>query len=127
MKATSFYLGLGSLIAHELDSIPNHEWRVLPLIRALPDDIGRQLFIAAHVPIFAILIGMLASENPKIRKSSRIGISVFLVIHVLLHFLFKSHPDYEFSSLVSNLFIISAGIFGAVYLIFEGRDTYGHR
>lgn len=37
MKSTSFYLGLALLFTHEMDSMPNHEWRVLPLLGSLSD------------------------------------------------------------------------------------------
>ena len=124
MKAIVFYLGLGSLLAHELDAIPNHEWRVLPLIRALPDDMAMQVFIAAHVPLFAILVAMIASDNPRIRNNSRAAVSAFLLIHGLLHALFTGHPAYEFSSVVSNLLIFGGAVLGALYLILEGRDRY---
>ncbi len=55
IREIAFYLGLGSLFTHELDAVPNHEWRGLPLLGTLPDETGMWVFIAAHVPLFAIL------------------------------------------------------------------------
>ena len=124
MKAIAFYVGLGFLIAHELDAIPNHEWRVLPVFSSLPDDIAMQLFILAHVPLFAILIALIASDNPRIRDNSRIAISAFLLVHAVLHTLFIGEPEYEFSSTLSNVFIFGGGFFGAIYCGLEARDRY---
>lgn len=124
MKNVVLYLGLGSLFAHELDAMPNHEWRVLPLVRILPDDMGMVVFVAAHVPLFALLIAMVASSNDRTRALSGIGISAFLVIHALLHALFMSHPNYEFSSILSNALIFGGAAFGAVYLILTSRNKY---
>jgi hypothetical protein len=59
----AFYLGMGSLFTHELDAVPNHEWRGLPLLQSLPDESAMVVFIAAHVPLFAVLIALVASSN----------------------------------------------------------------
>ena len=29
---------MGSLFTHELDAVPNHEWRGMPLLQSLPDE-----------------------------------------------------------------------------------------
>ena len=126
MKKLTFYLGLSTLLTHELDAMTNHEWRVLPLIRALPDDIGMLVFVAIHVPIFASVLALVASSNPQTRALSRLGVSAFLVIHGLLHFLFLDHPHYEFSSLVSEILIFGGTGLGAIYLALEFRERRTH-
>lgn len=119
MKDLFFHLGFGTLFTHELDSILNHEWRVIPIIRALPDDTGLIIFIMAHIPIFAILVALVSSENPKTRQMTRIGIGLFLVFHGLLHILFEGHPAYEFSGILSNALIFGGSILGIAYLALE--------
>lgn len=104
--------------------MPNHEWRLLPLVRALPDDIGMILFVAMHVPIFAVLIALIASSNPRTRVLSRVILGAFLVIHALLHALFMRHPHYEISSLLSEILIFSGAMLGAVYLTLEWRERH---
>lgn len=123
MKDLAFHLGFGTLFAHELDSMLNHEWRVVPIIRALPDEIGLIVFVAAHVPIFAVLVALVSSQNSKIRRMTRIGIGLFLVLHGLLHILFRSHPAYEFSSILSNALIFSGSVLGIIYLVLEWSGT----
>ena len=123
MKNLIFYLGMGALFTHEIDAIPNHEWRVLPLIRSLPDDIGMFVFVFAHVPLFALLIALVASKNDRTRTRSRLIISGFLVLHGLLHALFLHHPNYEFSSLLSNTLIFGGAALGAAYLGLEFRSA----
>lgn len=126
MKDLAFYLGFGTLFTHELDSMLNHEWRVIPVIRALPDEIGLIVFVSAHIPIFALLVALVSSNNRKTRRMARIGIGIFLVLHGLLHILFKGHPDYEFSSIFSNVLIFGGSILGIIYLILEwsGKRRY---
>lgn len=117
MRDIAFYLGLGFLFTHELDAVPNHEWRGLPLLGTLPDEAGMLWFIAAHVPLFAVLVALVASTNERIRALSRFGIAVFLVAHGLLHALSAGDPTYEFSSNLSRLLIFGGSGFGALYLI----------
>ncbi len=124
MKDILFYLGLGSLFTHELDAMPNHEWRGLPILQALPDETGMVAFVAAHVPLFAVLIALVASSNPRVRNLSRVGIAVFLLVHGFLHALASGQPSYEFSSTLSNMLIFGASSFGAVYLVLEGKDRF---
>ena len=119
MKDLIFYLGFGTLIGHELDSMLNHEWRVIPVIRALPDEAGMLFFVMAHIPLFAILVALISSKNNKIRTMSRIGLGIFLVLHGVLHVIFINHPDYEFSTVSSNILIYGGSLFGIVFLFLE--------
>jgi len=42
-------------------------------------------FILAHVPLFALIVGLVASECSKLRQRSRLAIAAFLVFHAVLH------------------------------------------
>lgn len=121
MKDLAFYLGFGTLLAHELDSMLNHEWRVIPVIRSLPDETGLLVFVLAHIPLFAILVGLVSSEKLKTRRMTRIGIGIFLVLHGLLHLLFLDHPAYEFSTVLSNALIFGGSELGIIYLSLEWK------
>lgn len=126
MKHLAFYLGFGALCTHELDSVLNHEWRVIPLIRALSEEAGMTIFVAAHVPFFAILVALISSRDSRIRHMSRLGVGLFLVGHGALHLFFRAHPVYEFSSLLSNLLIYGASAFGMIYLILDWNGRSSH-
>jgi hypothetical protein len=119
MKAILFYLGLGTLFTHELDAMTHHEWRVLPVLSLLPDDIGVTVFVLAHIPIFALLLALVASSNALVRTRTRNVISGFLVLHGLLHALYIAHPNYEFSGGLSNFLIFGGAAFGAVFLALQ--------
>ena len=82
------------------------------------------IFVAIHIPILAGLIPLVASSNPQTCDLLRLGVSAFLVIHGLLHFLFIGHPDYEFSTLLSEILIFGGAALGAIYLTLEGRSRY---
>ncbi len=119
MKNVIFYLGLGTFFTHELDAMTNHEWRVLPLTSWLSDEYGILAFLFFHIPLFAILISMVASTNAKIRFRSRVGISILLIVHGLLHCLFMGNTNYEFATLSSNILIFGGATLGAIHLVFE--------
>ncbi|MGK7867620.1 DUF6713 family protein [Falsiroseomonas sp. E2-1-a20] len=83
---------LAAFLAHELDTVKRHEWRVLPLTSFLPDRVGEQVFIWSHLPL------VLAS-------------------HVGLHWEFRTHPAYEFNNPSSRGLILLTGFLGAAYVL----------
>jgi hypothetical protein len=116
-KESAFYLGIGLLSTHELDSMPNHEWRVLPVLNMLPDSTGSMVFLLAHVPIFAIVIAFIASLDQRVRLRARNLFCGFLVLHAGLHYAFSGDESYEFSSWTSAGLIYGAGVCGLLYFL----------
>ena len=111
-----FYLGLAMLFTHELDAIPNHEWRVLPLLRNLENPVGEVTFILAHIPVFAIVLACIASLNRKTRSVARDIAVGFLIVHAFLHLAFSGHPEYQFNSTLSVSLIYGAALCGLLYM-----------
>lgn len=116
MRDFIFYLGLALLFTHELDSMPNREWHVLPILRSMSSSNGEFVFVLAHIPLFAIVVAFVASLNRRIRAGARAVASGFLVLHALLHYLFSSHAAYEFTSTLSSVLIYGAATCGGAYL-----------
>ncbi len=127
LKKTVFYLGTGLLFTHELDAAINKEWLVLPLTSWLSDELGQSVFLLAHVPLYAVLTALIASRKETVRKRARFLISLFLIIHGILHLAFMSHEYYEFESIESGLLIYGGALCGAVYLFLnqmrDGRSA----
>jgi len=113
---------MGFLFTHELDAVPNHEWRGLPLLGTLPDGTGMVVFVAAHVPLFAVLIALVASRDARVRALARLGIGIFLIVHGSLHALSMGQPTYEFSSRLSNVLIFGGSALGALYLTLSAAE-----
>ena len=111
VQAIIFLLTVGFLTTHELDAIANHEWRIFPFTAPLSDQLGYQVFVAAHVPLFALIVWLAPYET------FRIVFDVFAVVHVGLHWMFRNHPQYEFDSGLSRGLIVGAGVFGMAHLI----------
>lgn len=106
-----YALMLSLLFTHEVDAAFRHEWRVLPLTSFLPDDLGREVFIWLHVPLFCGTL--LGSRDDRVR----LGLAAFCVIHVGLHWHFRHHPAYEFNNSSSWGLILGAGLMGCAYLL----------
>lgn len=112
-----FSLGLSFLLAHELDAVRAREWRLLPVLRRLPDRQGRDAFILVHVPLVALLVWLAAySSSPSVRLGTQGAADAFFVVHVALHRAFVSHPGYDFHGAPSRGLILGAGAAGAAHL-----------
>lgn len=121
MKEATFYVVLATLLAHELDAVSNHEWRMLPLLQALPEDSGRAVFVLLHIPLFAVLFALLMSSHNRTPQLARWGVAIFLIFHAGLHALFVDHPNYEFTSRLSTLLIYGGSLVSGLYITLEAR------
>lgn len=116
-----FSLGLSLLLAHELDAVRAGEWRLLPVLRSLPDARGRDAFILLHVPLVAALIWLAAHLSSDLRFWFQAAVDAFLVIHVALHRAFALHPGYDFHGALSRGLILGAGAAGALHAALLAR------
>jgi uncharacterized membrane protein len=94
----------------------------MPLLRSLPEQAGMDTFVLFHVPLFAGLIALVASNNQRMRRLSRLGVSAFLLVHAGLHVWFANDPGYEFASTLSSVLIFGGAVFGGLYLLVSYRD-----
>jgi hypothetical protein len=99
-------------MAHELDAVNCQEWRMLPLLNFLDDNVGYQVFTILHVPIFAVILSGIHSN--KSGNQILFRFSVFNIIHTGLHVLALWCPLNQFSSPLSWSLIIGSGLCGAM-------------
>jgi len=111
------YLVLLSLfLVHELDAVAQSEWRLLPLLRRLPEAKVRAWFIGLHVPLFAVIIYASYIAPTVVSDMARMIVSGFAIVHVGLHYAFRNNPNYSFTSGLSKALIYGPGLFGAAYI-----------
>jgi len=65
MRNLLFQLGFSTLLAHELDAMTQAEWRLLFVLRRLPDLLAHNLFVTLHVPAVAILLWLTQCSDPQ--------------------------------------------------------------
>jgi hypothetical protein len=109
-----YHAMLAAFVSHELDAVKRHEWRVMPLLRRLPDRLGERFFIWAHLPLLLAILWWGEAPNP---EAFRFGLSIFAMVHVWLHWLFRKHPAYEFNNASSWALILLTGALGAGHVI----------
>lgn len=119
-----FWIAFSLLVAHEMDAMVRHEWRLLPGFASISDDtLARDLFTLVHIPAFALLLWLCAKPKTGLRVQR--GIDVFLVLHAIAHAALSGHALYEFVPPVETVTVFGAGIAGAVDLVLTraGRGT----
>ncbi|OVE76357.1 hypothetical protein BVX98_06190 [bacterium F11] len=117
MKTAIYYFSISLLITHEIDAVGSAEWQLLYILRSLPETTAFSFFVLAHVPLFFVLLWFSHHSNNRIQMRFRFGVSVFLVIHALLHLRLSGNPGYAFSGVLSNSLIYGAGLVGAVHAL----------
>ncbi len=115
MASLFYFFMLGFFLTHELDGLKRREWRIMPVVSRLPEHIAEQIFIWVHVPLFALLFYFGAGDPA---SGVAMGLSVFAVIHMGLHWILRKHPNNEFNNVSSRTLIIGAGVLGVFHLIF---------
>lgn len=113
-----FFLAVSSLLLHEMDAIDKREWRVLFVLRKLPDSGALRWFILLHLPLLVALLALVAAESSSTTQSIEGGVDVFLVGHGVLHEMMSARGDASFASTFSRMLIWSAGLFGIVHLCY---------
>ena len=112
-----FYTGLSLLLAHELDAIKRHEWRIFPGLSKLRDDLSYHLFVGLHIPLFILILWFLCHPSELVRFWFQISVDSFLIIHLVLHQFFKFHDKYEFTQQFSKTIINLMALIGLIHII----------
>lgn len=112
-----FYLAFSGLITHELDAVHKHEWRLLFVLRGMPDESARRAFVLIHVPFVTVLLWLVARPDAEVRYWTMLGLDVFMVIHAGLHWRLSGHPKYEFGTLHSRFIVYGTATLAAVHLL----------
>ena len=110
------WLGLALFIAHELDAIARHEWRLLPGFSVEEDNVARDTFVLLHIPLLAVAFWLMTHPVTGIRNLGRSAIAALLIIHAGLHLLLSGHELYEFEGAVAQITIYGASLAGTAYL-----------
>ena len=111
-----FYLACSTLLTHELDAIHKHEWRLLFLLRAMPDSLGRRAFVLIHIPLVVVLLWLTAHPDEAVRFWTVGSLDLFMVVHAGLHWRLSGHPKYEFNTAHSRLLIYGAAVLALAHL-----------
>jgi len=107
---------LAMFVGHELDAVAQHEWRLLYVLRAMPDALAQDIFVLAHVPIVFLLVWLGWHSVERVRSVTRMGCAVFMMVHAGLHWRLRDDPLYTFHS-ATSMFLIFGSLVPAVLLL----------
>ena len=119
MRSVLFVLGFALLASHEIDAALAAEWRLLYVLRGLPEPVAASAFTLAHVPVFAVLLWLAFHRQVGVLTWARRGFMAFLLIHAGLHARLSDHAAYGFSGWESNLMIFGAALVAVLYLLLD--------
>lgn len=82
----------------------------------MPDALFPAASVALHVPLFFLVLWLSDYPSLRVRERSQLAFASFLVLHVLIHFGFSSHPEYDFQGVLSRVLIFSFAGFATLFL-----------
>ena len=111
-----FILELSLLFTHEMDAIRRQEWKMFIFLKNLTDEKAYKIFLLLHIPLYTAILLVLFSSFMNIGNYI---VDIFLIIHMLIHFLFRKNPANELNGKISKGIINSAGLFAIIHLLFN--------
>lgn len=106
-----FLLGIAMLMIHELDAIQQQEWRFFLSWTGMDDQRAYQLFTAAHLPLFVLIMAHVTTPGVQF------ALDLFLIVHALVHTLLRHHLHIRFNNGFSRLWIYGGAGIGFVHLL----------
>jgi Family of unknown function (DUF6713) len=113
-----FFVGASSLLMHEMDAIDKKEWRLMFVLRKLPDEGALRWFVLLHLPLFVGLLALVAAGPSSTTRWIEGSVDVFLIVHAALHESLSRTGDKAFANTFSRWLIWSAALFGAAHLVY---------
>jgi len=110
-----FWLNLALLLVHELDAVRRQEWRMFVFLNRLDDERAHQLFALLHVPLLILIFWFLSRPHQPVYIWFQLVVDLFLIIHLGLHLLFRSHPANTFGNAFSMRLITGMALLGVIH------------
>ena len=111
-----FVFMLSLLFIHEMDAVRAKEWKMFVGLKNLKDDTAYKIFTIAHLPLYFIVMYILAQAGILANAIFYFIIDGFLLCHTIIHFCFRKHPDNGFSSVFSLIILYVLGALAIVHI-----------
>ena len=100
-----------------MDAIDKKEWRLLFVLRRLPDEGALRWFVLLHLPLFVGLLALVAAAPATAIRWVEAAVDTFLIAHAGLHERISARGERAFANPFSRWLIWGAAGFGAVHLV----------
>ncbi len=77
-----YIVELSFVLMHEMDAVHWKEWRIFGF---KDDEAGLKIFVAAHLPLYLLLLVSLLEIGSLFGTIVSISVSAFLIVHFYLH------------------------------------------
>lgn len=112
-----FFSALSALLLHEMDGIDKQEWRLLFVLRRLPDEGAMRWFVLLHFPLFVAMLALVAATPSTAIRWTQGAVDTFLIAHAALHERLAHGGDAAFANPFSRSLIWPAAALSAVHLV----------
>jgi hypothetical protein len=115
-----FFAAISMLLLHEMDAIDKKEWRLLFVLRRLPDEGAMRWFIVLHLPLLIALLILVAAGASTVMRWIEGGVDTFLIVHAGLHQRLSRHGHNAFHNAFSRSLIWGSASLGVIHLMILG-------
>ena len=112
-----FVLNFSLLLLHEMDAIRAKEWKMFAVLKNMKEQSGYIAFSLLHLPLYCWVIFIISQTWSGGYALVWLLTDVFLIIHALIHFLFRNHYDNGFTTAYSMILIYGMAGLSAVHLV----------
>jgi hypothetical protein len=116
METYVFTLAMSLLLLHEMDAIRLQEWKMFIILKNLHDETAYRIFLLAHLPLYMMVIFVIAIGGELAKIILYYVVDIFLVAHSIIHYGFRKNPDNGFVTTFSQATIYSMGILAVIHL-----------
>ncbi len=115
----SLLLMVALLAVHEMDAMTHAEWRLLPVLSGFDDELGRDVFLWMHIPLYVGVFWALFLATWKMMAARLFAGAV--ILHTIAHFLLSDHALYTFAAPIETITVYGAGLSALAYLALDLR------
>ncbi|HOP30673.1 MAG TPA: hypothetical protein PK293_10955 [Spirochaetota bacterium] len=107
------WVNLSLLLLHEMDAVRTMEWKMMAVINRIDDSIASCIFIGMHFVLFIIIFYLLEYHFSVLYWI----ISIFPLLHQLLHIFFRKHPANRMNNIFSRGIITLMTLSGSAGIV----------
>ncbi|MCL1852166.1 MAG: hypothetical protein FWF88_03930 [Peptococcaceae bacterium] len=109
-----FALNFSLLLLHEMDAIRAKEWKMFIFLKDMKEQTGYCVFALVHLPLYFLVIYLMAHLYA---RQVFLLVDGFLIVHAVIHFLFRKHAANGFHSAYSNMLIYSMAVLAIAHFV----------
>jgi hypothetical protein len=114
---TLFFIAVSLLLMHEMDAIDKKEWRLMFVLRRLPDEGAIRWYILIHQPLFVALLALVAAGPSTPVRWLETAVDAFLIVHLGLHERIVMRGDPAFDNPFSRWLIRAAAAVATIHIV----------